>query len=232
MFERLLVSRFTRIANRLLLLCGFAFAFLLIVPDSAAQQANTQGQQQSDLAEKKNEFGVWGSISVDAPTWLGGTPDARFGSIGLRYARVLTQNQTLAFSWTIDAVPVAVLSVNQITIVPTGSGSFTAQRRRDHTYGAGLSPIGLKLNFRPTQTVQPFVNGSGGFLYFSKVVPEPGAARFNFTFDGGGGIQIVRESGRAIMIGYKWQHISNGFHAPVNPGIDLHMIQFGFSIRR
>jgi len=143
---------------------------------------------------------------------------------------VLAANQNLAFSWTIDAVPVAVLSVNRFTVVPTGSGSFTVQRTRDHTYGAGLSPIGLKLNFRRSQTFQPFASGSGGFLYFSKDVPRPGAKRFNFTFDFGGGVQIVRNSGRAITIGYKYQHISNGDRSPINPGVDVQMIYGGFSI--
>ena len=185
------------------------FALLFFVPESAAQQT-------SDIGSRRNEFGIWGGISFDATNLIGKRPDARFGNIGLRYGRILAANQNLAFSWTIDAVPVAVLSTRNIT--------------RDYTYGAGLSPIGLKLNFRRSQTVQPFASGSAGFLFFSKVVPEPGAARFNFTYDFGGGVQIVRDSGRAFTFGYKYQHISNGYHAPVNPGVDVQMLYAGFSI--
>ena len=181
---------------------------------------------------KRNEFGVWGGISFHAPTLIGKTPDARFGNIGLRYGRILAANENLAFSWTIDAVPVAVLSTNRFTIVPTGPGTFTIQRSREHTYGAGVSPIGLKLNFRRAQMLQPFVSGSGGFLYFTKDVPVSGAARFNFTYDFGGGIQIVKDSGRAITVGYKYNHISNGYHAPINPGVDVQMVYVGYSIRR
>jgi hypothetical protein len=198
----------------------FIFALLFFVPKSAAQQT-------SDVENRRNEFGIWGAISFDATTLIGKTPDARFGNIGLRYGRILAANQDLAFSWTIDAVPVAVLSTSRITLIP---GSITPQRTRDYTYGAGLSPIGLKLNFRRSQTVQPFVSGTAGFIFFSKVVPEPGAARFNFTYDFGGGIQIVRDSGRAFTFGYKYQHISNGYHAPVNPGVDVQMLYAGFSI--
>ena len=44
---------------------------------------------------------------------------------------VLAANDNLAFLWTIDAGSVAVLSVNRSTIVPTGSGSFSVQRRRE-----------------------------------------------------------------------------------------------------
>ena len=221
-----------RVLNPLTLL--FILGILLVVPESSAQHASaTAGQQSSGATEnRRNEFGIWGGISFDAPTWIGKTPDARFSNIGLRYGRVLAANDSLAFSWTIDAVPVAVLSVNRFTIVPTGSGSFTVQRTREHTYGAGLSPIGLKLNFRRSQTLQPFANGTAGFLYFSNDVPVPGAKQFNFTFDFGGGIDIVRDSRRAITIGYKYQHISNGDRSPINPGVDVQLIYVGYSIRR
>ena len=219
---------------KILLTLSFTFALLLIVPENAAQQLNTTSEQRASTVtnNKRNEFGVWGSISFDATTWIGYTPDARFGNIGLRYGRVLAANRSLAFSWTIDAVPVAVLSVRRFNIVPTGSGSFTVRETRDHTYGAGLSPIGVKLNFRRSKVLQPFASGTGGFLYFSKRVPVAGASQFNFTFDFGGGVEIVRDGRHAINVGYKYLHISNGYTAPINPGVDVQMISVGYSIRR
>ena len=221
---------FVRIVN---LSVSLIFAFFLAAPRSNAQQPNTiVGQQPSGVENnKRNEFGVWGSISFDATTWIGYTPDARYGEVGLRYGRVLATNQSLVFSWTIDAVPVAILSVRRFTIVPTGAGSFILRQTRDHTYGAGLSPIGLKLNFRRSRMLQPFASGTGGFLYFSKQVPVAGASQFNFTFDFGGGVDIVRNRRRAISIGYKYQHISNGYTASINPGVDVQMVYVGYSIR-
>jgi hypothetical protein len=232
MFRTQLDSHFVRMPSRLAI--SLIFAPFLFAPQSVAQQANNSTVQQSSgsIEDKRNEFGIWGGLSFHSPTLIGKTPDARFGNIGLRYGRILAANDSLAFSWTIDAVPVAVLSVNRFTIVPTGTGSFTIQREREHTYGAGVSPIGLKLNFRPAQKYQPFASGSAGFLYFTKDVPVPGAARFNFTYDFGGGLQIVKESGRAITLGYKYNHISNGYHSPINPGVDVQMIYVGYSIRR
>lgn len=210
------------------------FALLCFAPEGAAQQASATAGQQTPVGveRKRNEFGVWGGISFHAPTLIGKTPDARFGTVGLRYERVLAANQDLEFSWTIDVVTVAVLSVNRFTIVPTGSGTFTVRQTREHTYGAGVSPIGLKLNFRRMKKLQPFASGSAGFLYFSEDVPQPGAAQFNFTYDFGGGVQIVNDLGRAITIGYKYQHISNGYRSPINPGVDVQMIYMGYSFRR
>ena len=209
-------------------------AFLAVTP-SRAQQPDISGGEQSNTdrgSNRRNEFGVWGSISFDATTWIGYSPDARFGNIGLRYSRVLAANRKLAFSWTIDAVPVAVLSVKRFTAVSTGAGSFAVRETRDHTYGAGLSPIGLKLNFRRSQMLQPFASGTAGFLYFSKQVPVSGASQFNFTFEFGGGVDIVRDSRHGISIGYKYQHISNGYTSPINPGVDVQMVHVGYFFRR
>lgn len=76
---------------------SFIFALLLVVPESAAQQANVPVGPESPGAveNRRNEFGIWGGISFDAPTWIGKTPEARFGSIGLRYGRVLAANEVL-----------------------------------------------------------------------------------------------------------------------------------------
>jgi hypothetical protein len=72
---------------------------------SRASTAPTEGIQ-----KRWNEFVVWGGISFDATTLIGKTPDARFGNIGLRYGRVLAASKTVAFEWTIDAIPLSILS--------------------------------------------------------------------------------------------------------------------------
>jgi hypothetical protein len=191
---------------------------------SVAPQSSTEGIQ-----KRWNEFGIWGGISFDATTLIGKTPDARFGNIGLRYGRVLKTSKTVAFEWTIDLIPVAILSNNRFTVVPSGSGFVITQTRKS-VYGWGAAPIGLKFNFRRDRRVQPFGQATGGFIYFNEQVPLAGAARFNFTYDFSGGVQIVNSNRRAFTIGYKYQHISNGYRATFNPGVDVQMIFAGFSI--
>ena len=177
-----------------------------------------------------NEFGFWGGISFHSPTLIGKTPDARFGNVAFRYGRVLAASKSVAFEWTIDAIPLAILSTKRFTVVPNGSGGFIVTQTRKSVYGWGASPIGLKFNFRRNRRTQPFASANGGFLYFSEDVPVAGAARFNFTFDFDGGVQIVDSSRRAFTIGYKYQHISNGYRSSINPGVDGQMIYAGFSI--
>ena len=217
----------------------FVWLLLLTLPvvvlaqapnDSASSTSATSAQSSTEGIQKRwNEFGVWGGISFNAPTLIGKTPDARFGNIGLRYGRVLAASKTVAFEWTIDAIPFSVLSNRRFTAVPSGSG-FVVTQTRKRVYAWGLAPIGLKFNFRRNRRVQPFGQTTGGFLYFNEQVPVSGAARFNFTFDFSGGVQIVNSNRRAFTIGYKYQHISNGYRANFNPGVDVQMIFAGFSV--
>lgn len=192
---------------------------------TSAAQSSTEG-----IRKRWNEFGFWGGISFDSTTLIGKTPDARFGNIGLRYGRVLLASKTVAFEWTIDAIPLSILSNKRFTAVPNGTGGFTVTQTRKSVYGWGLAPIGWKFNFRRNRRVQPFGQATGGFLYFNEQVPVDSAARFNFTFDFSGGIQIVNSNRRAFTIGYKYEHISNAYRSPINPGVDVQMIFAGFSI--
>jgi hypothetical protein len=203
---------------------------MLLLGFSVAALAQTTAPTPNEGIQKRwNEFGVWGGLSFDSPTLIGKTPDARFGNIGLRYGRVLKTSKTIAFEWTIDAIPVAVLSNTRFIVVPSGTGFVFTQTRKS-VYGWGAAPIGLKFNFRRNRRVQPFGQATGGFLYFNEQVPVAGASRFNFTFDFSGGVQIVNSNRRAFTIGYKYQHISNGYRANFNPGVDVQMVFAGFSV--
>lgn len=197
--------------------------------DGTVSQDSPHGLEKGD-----NEFGVFGGGSFDSPTIIGTTDDARFGVISLRYGRVLIARQGIAFEYTVDVTPVTALSLQRFIVLPTGSGpfDFSVRRTRESVYGAGLSPVGFKTNFRRRSRVQPFASASGGFLYFSKPVPEPEATQFNFTFDFGGGVQVFTHSRRAITFGYKFQHISSGGRSEINPGVDANVFYAGFSIFR
>jgi len=207
---------------------------LLTVVAAPAQtnpnHSTDEPQSNEGIQKGGNEFGIWGGFSFHAPTLIGKTPEARFGNLGLRYGRVLAASENVAFEYTIDVIPVAVLSLKRFTAVPVSPGVFSIQESRERVYGAGAAPIGLKLNFRRQKRVQPFAAATGGFLYFSEQVPVAGASQFNFTYDFSGGIQIVNSNRRSFTIGYKYHHISNGYTATFNPGVDLQMIYAGFSI--
>ena len=192
-------------------------------------EADSGGAQGGVLGAERaaNEFGVWGGGSWDSPTLIGRVEDARLALLGLRYARVVARGDNLALKYTLDAVPVAALSFPGVEPEPGG-----LRRVRRTITGAGLSPVGFQLNFRRRERVQPFAQGSGGFLYFGERVPDERGAQFNFTADFGGGVQWKTGARRAWTVGYRYHHVSNGYRADVNPGFDSNLFYVGFSIFR
>ncbi|MGZ8844116.1 MAG: acyloxyacyl hydrolase, partial [Pyrinomonadaceae bacterium] len=201
------------------------------------------------LASGMNEFCIWGGggplnsrTPIDNPNSgvLTGnnspplnTGGVRFGAFGLCYGRILWANDKVAFKYTFTATPVAVISYTDNNFVRDPDSDFfrlRLEQTRRNVYGAGLSPIGFQFYFRPQSSVKPFVNTSGGFIFFKDPVPRLNGAQFNFTYDFGGGVQVFRDSRRAFNFGYKYQHLSNGGRALNNPGFDGHVFYFGYSI--
>ena len=186
--------------------------------------AEPAGDEEYALREGMNEWGVWVGGSFDSPTPIGTAEGRKYFTAGLRYGRVFAASKRVAYEYTVDAVPAAVVfqpdfarAFNRV-----GDGSV---------YGAGLSPVGLKVNFNRRGRVKPFAGGSGGFLYFRRPVPLdiPGATRFNFTFEFTGGVQFFTSGRRAVTAGYKFHHISNANRSDVNPGLDANVIYVGYS---
>jgi hypothetical protein len=173
-----------------------------------------------------NEFGIWGGGSLFSSTVIGTTEDTRLGILGLRYSRTLVDREPVAFKYTFDAIPVLVMSYPRFEFFPGG----VVRRTRNSAYGLGLTPIGFQLNFRARKRLQPFIGISGGFIYFPSPVPDARGKSFNFTADLGGGIQLINTRGRALTIGYKYHHLSNGYRGEINPGFDSNIFYFGYSV--
>ena len=177
---------------------------------------------QSDQVAPKNELSVWGGGSFDSSTVIsafGRTPDARFGIVSLRYARRFRNSNWLNLKYTADLTPLAAIDFK--TPGQPGAPRTTA-------VGFGGAPLGIQANFRPNKIVQPFVGMSGGMLYFNKQVLGPLGTHFTFTADIGAGVEIQTHNGRALSIGYKYFHVSNGNRGEINPGIDNNLVYLGY----
>ena len=116
-------------------------------------------------------------------------------------------------------------------ITHTGTTS-TYCHGRQWTMGEAMSPAGIQVNFRPGRTMQPFVTGHGGYMYSTHAIPLSFAGAFNFTFDGGAGVEFFRTKTRSIRLEYRYHHISNDFTAQSNPGIDSGLLQVTYAFGR
>ena len=178
------------------------------------------------------ELGFWGGGSLGGTPVTGAAEQTRLGLVAFRYARVFSRGDNLAFKYTLD-VPLAQLSCPPAQVMGAQAPNGPAQLAERRTItGAGLSPVGFQVNFRRRERVQPFVQASGGFIYFGERVPDSGGAQLNFTTDFGGGVQWKAGSRRAWTVGYRYHHVSNDWRAGVHPGFDSNLFYAGFSIFR
>ena len=208
------------------------FALALIVFFAAPSFA-----QNSDnpfvLERGDNEFGFWGGFSPAATTIFGGlhedeAEDRKFFIAALHYGRTLAANDHLALQYTADIVPAAFATGTIVSRTTNPSGVTTFQR--ETAYGAGVTPLGLQLDFANGAKVHPFVHVNGGLLYFNKSVPIEDAGQFAWVGEAGGGVRIFTSERRAVNIGVRFHHISNGDRQGSNRGLNQFIIYAGFSV--
>jgi len=209
----------------------FIYTIAILICVSASAFAQTDDPY--TLERGDNEFGFWAGFSPKATTIFAGlhddeAEDRKFFIAGLRYGRTLAANDKLALQYTFDAVPVAIATGVIVARTTSPSGVDTFQR--ETAYGAGLTPLGLQLDFANGAKVHPYIHVNGGFLYFNKQVPIEDSGHFAFVGEAGGGVRIFTSERRAVNIGVKFHHISNGNRAGSNRGLNQFVIYAGFSI--
>lgn len=207
------------------------FAIVLVICASAPIFAQTDDSYRLNRGD--NEWGFWAGFSPKATTIFKGlhedeADDRKFFIAALRYGRTLTANNSVALQYTLDVVPVAVATgvIVSRTTSPAGVNTF----RRETAYGAGFTPLGLQLDFRNGSKVHPFIHVNGGLLYFNKDVPIEDSGRFAFVGEAGGGVRIFTSERRAVNIGVRFHHISNGDTSGSNRGLNQFVIYAGFSV--
>jgi hypothetical protein len=208
------------------------------VNSSTSETVSTPGQNASSddspymLKKGDNEFGFWGGGAFTATTIFGGlrdneAEDRRFVIAAFRYGRTLAANKHMALQYTLDAIPLAVAMGNIESSTTVGT---VTTFRRGSAYGAGVTPLGLQLDFANRSRVKPFIHINGGLLVFNKSVPLPDAGKLALVGETGGGLRVFTSERRAVTLGVRFHHISNGDRAGANRGLNQFIIYAGFSI--
>jgi len=210
------------------MICTIVTALFVCAPAFAQDNDNPFLLKRGD-----NEFGFWGGFSPKATTIFAGlrddeAEDRKFFIAALRYGRTLAANDSVALQYTFDAVPVALATGTIVsrTTNPTGVTTF----HRETAYGAGITPLGLQLDFANGSKIHPFIHVNGGLLYFNKPVPIEDSGQFAYVGEAGGGVRIFTSERRAVNIGVRFHHISNGDRAGSNRGLNQFVIYAGFSV--
>lgn len=200
--------------------------------NAAAGPAPESIDEEYTLNQGDNEFGFWAGGSFKATTAFGGLTDAeaddrKFFLAAFRYGRTLVANDSVALQYTLDAIPIAVATGNIASTTIVGPVTIF---NRETAYGVGITPLGLQLDFANGSRVHPFVHVNGGLLVFNQSVPLPDSGKLALVGEAGTGVRIFTSQRRAVTLGFRFHHISNGDRAGSNRGLNQFVFYGGFSI--
>lgn len=117
------------------------------------------------------------------------------------------------FAWAIEAMPVF------------------AQFEPSAMYGVGFAPVVWRWNFTPQPRWSAFAELSMGGLWTTEPIPDD-SGTVNFTAHWGGGLRLRPRGPHAWLIGYRFQHFSNGNQIGSNDGVNSHVVLIGWSYRK
>jgi len=163
------------------------------------------------------EAGVVGGTTLPV-SWLRAHSDRHVTLASLEVGRVLSGPVGPAglagnFEMLLDATP------------------FLVVQQPEATFGLAASPLHFRWNFMPMNRrgTRIFAEASGAVLFTGQQVPAR-TTRFNFLDQAGFGVRLPSRSGRMWLVGYRFQHISNGGRVKPNPGLNFNMVYVGFSV--
>ena len=199
-----------------------------------------RAQDPSALTPGTRFIGAWVGYSPYSPaaSHLGATPGRQLGLAAIRLQWVLESAGPFALSATADLIPLAVVTHNPTyrtvdVLRPDGSiATIKTETGESPVFGAGFAPFGLQLAFARIGNARVFGAGAVGALRFTRDTPVPDSRPINVTFEYGGGVELARGDGGALVLGYKFHHLSNAYSAPKNPGLDGNVIYLGLLHRR
>jgi len=180
--------------------------------------------QQHDDCPPRNAVAVSVGVGRHSPvgTHLGVTPDRNHVLLAVQYERRLIAASHLALLYTPELVPALWLSNNPTydVIRDAAAQEIVVVTGRSSVYGFGAAPIGFEAHARVARRVELYGGSTAGTIWFTRAVPEPSARAFNFMFDLRAGLLWQVRGANALRVGYMFHHLSNGYTAPSNPGVD------------
>jgi hypothetical protein len=135
----------------------------------------------------------------------------------------------------------ASLAIGRVMAGGPGRGSlellvdvtpFFQVRQPDLVRGWSVAPLFVRWNFPAIgDGARLFGEVSGSLLFTTAPVPVR-TTTFNFMDQAGFGVRFEESRGRAWLVGYRFQHISNAGRVKPNPGANFNLVYLGLSFLR
>ena len=152
----------------------------------------------------------------------------------IRFARVIGTKKNVSYQYMFGATPLAIFYKNEVVnkdyVSPTATPNV-APTKRETSYGTGFQPVNFKFIFLAKNRLKPYAQVGAGILVTNKAVPVPRSTLFQFTGDFGGGLMYMLTPKKAVSLGYKYFHISNGnINQKINnPGFNANVFYINYS---
>ena len=195
-----------------------AFSFLLVVVATSPALADQAGGISADDRRMPFERGTV-EISV-----LGGA------TIPTSFLRSNADHQLAMASFVIGRVMAGGRGKGSLELLVDVTPFFQI-RQPDLVRGWSTAPLFIRWNFPALGVARIYGEVSGSLLFTTAPVPV-GTTTFNFMDQAGFGIRLEESPGRAWLVGYRFQHISNGGRVQPNPGANFNFLYLGISFLR
>lgn len=151
-----------------------------------------------------------------------------------RFGRVIGTKRNVSYEYMFGVTPLAIFRANEVVNKDYISATATPNiqpTKRETTYGTGFQPVNFKFMFFAKNRLKPYAQVGAGILVTNKAVPVPRSTLFQLTGEFGGGLMYLLNKKRAVSLGYKYFHISNGnINGKINnPGFNANVFYINYS---
>ncbi len=223
--------------------------------DSSSSRVDRTAQSRPAASGQPNILpkmvGVWaaGAQNAGLRTRYGMKRERSLYISALRWTRTFAETSKGNWVYTTDVLPMVIATntpfyrdtlVSRTVQTPTPDGGSSYITREFDSlilvnrtvYGAGWIPLGIGYESPQAGIAKLQLGLSAGAVYFDRRMPDPGETRMNFTLDGTVLIQLSVTKMHNLVVGYRFNHISNAHTGRVNPGMNTSMFQLGWNVRR
>ncbi len=154
--------------------------------------------------------------------------NAQLSTIAWHWERVIAGDGDFALSAGAEVIPLVLARADKL-VLPARARCAVGPCPVIDSYatpaiGAGLAPLTLRFHGSVAPRLQLWGDASAGGVAFDREYPVRDSNRLNFLLGAGAGVSFTLSKSRALAVGYRLQHLSNGFTADRNPGVNYHAL--------
>lgn len=154
--------------------------------------------------------------------------NAQLSTVTWLWERVIAGDGALALSAGAELMPLVLARADKLVLPSrarcTSGPCPVIDSYGNPTIGVGVAPLAVRFHGRVVPRLQLWGDASAGGVAFDRAYPVRDSNRLNFLLGVGAGITVQLSATRALAVGYRLQHLSNGFTADRNPGVNFHAL--------